>query len=181
MVKVKFGMELAINISKINEREVREMENVWKYRGRMDNGEAVYWNTDGRLAVEKDHRTLVEPKPSELYEIFQYWPELADFPARKKSTFPVENVVDTGALKDTIIDLEFEASEHRSIIEALKYSNDERDKMIVTLMDDIQDLKGQIDTLHDTNRKWKEEVARRDGTIDALMAQIKEGEYLNKE
>jgi len=170
-----FGMGLAVYISKFKEREVVEMAETWKYHGRMDNGEAVFVAEGGRIAVEKDQRYLVDARPEELFEILRDWPELVDQIMEKKSACPIENEVDTAELKNKIAALEDEAAERREVVAALEYANDERDTMIESLMGDIAELKGRLLGAHETNRRWKEEVERRDGTIEALMSQIKEG------
>ena len=153
----------------------------WKYWERMKSGEAVYITESGRIAVEKDHRHLMDARPEELFEIFQRWPELIDKITRGKDVFMGIGEDPIGELKDTIIALEFEAAENRNLIEALKHSNGERDKMIEALMGDITESKGRLLGAHETNRRWKEEVNRRDGTIEALMNQIKEGRNLENE
>jgi len=151
------------------------MTTSWKYWGRLDNGEMIFVSQEGEIAVEKDYRHLVEPKPEELFEIFQKWPGLIDKIVKSKDKFPGINADAIAELKDKIIELEFEAAENRSVIVGLKHANEEKEKMILTLMDDITDLKGRLDTLHENNIRWIEEVNRRDGTIDALMAQLKDG------
>ena len=112
--------------------------NTWKYHERLDNGEAVFIRESGEIAVEKDHRYLVDARPEELFEIFQRWPELIDKITQGKDVFMGIGENPIGALKDQIIALEFEAAERRSVITALKFSNDERDMMITALMEDIQ-------------------------------------------
>ena len=121
--------------------------NTWKYHERLENGEAVFIRESGEIAVEKDHRHLVDARPEELFEIFRRWPELIDKITRGKDVFMGIGEDPIGALKDQIIALEFEAAESRSVITALKDSNDERDKMIASLMEDIAAEKVKVKNL----------------------------------
>ena len=113
------------------------MNNTWKYRGRLNNKEAVFIEEGGKIAIEKDHHYLVDATPEEIQEIYMMWPEL--LPECKESRRQCPGIAREydGALKDKIIALEFEAAEGRNVVEALKLSNDERDKMIASLMEDI--------------------------------------------
>lgn len=120
-----------------SEREERIMSKAWKYHGRLDNGEAVFVGEGGEIAIEKDHRTLVEPKPLELYNIYQKWPAVAFLPVRPKGRYPRGSTDVIEELRGVVVALETEADKHINTIDALKYSNDERDKMIASLMEDI--------------------------------------------
>jgi len=156
------------------------MKNRLKYWGKLENGEAVFAGEDGEAAIEKDHRHLVTPTPQEKQEIFRTWPGLIDMHLERKEKFPAVDSNVIGALEARRIELEFQARDDKSVIAALNYANDERDKMITSLMDDIVELKSRIETLHDTNRKWKEEVKRRDDTIEALVTECKDLRYSEK-
>ena len=118
--------------------------NTWKYHERLENGEAVFIRESGEIAVEKDHRHLVDARPEELFEIFQRWPELIDKISRRGDIFMGIGEDPIGALKDQIIALEFEAAEKQSVIAALKFSNDERDKMIASLIVDVAGAEEKI-------------------------------------
>ena len=43
----------------------------WKLIGKLKSGKDVYQNEDGELAVENDHRVLVEPTAEERGQIFR--------------------------------------------------------------------------------------------------------------
>ena len=156
------------------------MKTAWKYWGRLDSKKAVFATQDGDIAVEEDHRHLIEATPEQKQEIYKTWPDLVDKVVELKGRFPKIKPDVIGELKDKIIALEFEAAESRNLIAALKDANTAKDEMIVSLMQDIAELEGRILGAHETNRRWKEEVVRRDGTIEALMSQIKEGGYAKK-
>lgn len=157
------------------------MEKSWKYWGKLKNEEMVFVSQEGEVAVEKDYRHLVEPKPAELFEIFQRWPGLMDTLAKKKDLSPAIKPDTIEELKDTIIELEFEAAENRNMIEALKYANEEKDKMIVALTEDVQSLKSRLDALNDVTRSWREAAAEKDSQIAALRYELTSGEYSKKE
>ena len=123
------------------------MKNTWKYHGRLNNGEAVFIQEDGRIAIEKDQRHLVDARPTELYEVFQKWPVLIDEVTQGKDVFMEIRQDKNLWLKDRVIALELEAQERRSVIVALKYANDERDKMIASLMEDVAAGKAKIKDL----------------------------------
>ena len=147
------------------------MKDTWKFWGNLKSGESCYVTSSGTVCVERDHRTLVQPTPEEKQEIYRTWPGLIDRAEDKRGAFPIENVVDTGALKDTIIDLEFEAVESRNIIKALKDANEEREKLIIALMADVEKYKEQISMLHFSARERKkrtEELERQYVALEAL-------------
>jgi hypothetical protein len=154
------------------------MTQSWKFWGKLENGVRVYCGEAGHISVERDAVCLEKPTPEEKQEIYRRWPGLIDKPTpinlRPKKNPEIEVIELTG----DIAKMEIDAMERKSTIAALKYANDEKEKMILSFMKDVEELKGRIDTLHHTNRKWKEEVERRDGTIEALMWQIKEGRAL---
>jgi len=43
----------------------------WKLIGKLKNGKDVYLSDEGELAVENDHRVLVEPTAEERGEIYR--------------------------------------------------------------------------------------------------------------
>jgi len=157
--------------------EEETMGNEYKYWGKLENGEAVFIGEGGEATVEKDRRHLVTPTPEEKQEIFRTWPGLIDMHLEQERFSGGVDKPLVGALRDKITGLEFEARDDKRVIAALKYANDERDKMIKSLMDDIVEFKSRIETLHDTNRKWKEEVKRRDDTIEVLVEECKDLTY----
>lgn len=156
------------------------MNNTWKHHERLENGEAVFIRESGEIAVEKDHRHLVDARPEELFEIFQKWPELLEECIESRKRCPAIARKYDGALKDQIIALEFEAAEKRSVIAALKLSNDERDKMIASLMDDIENYKAEKRTLWLEIEMQRETKKRLDGIIVELTEQRKDEEYSKK-
>ena len=83
-------------------------------------------------------------------------------------------------LTSIIKTLASDARKRESAIDALRAALKARDEMNEALRMDGVDLERRIDALHITNRKWKEEVRRRDGTIEALMTQIREGRAHNR-
>jgi len=77
--------------------------------------------------------------------------------------------------------LEYEARDNERVIAALKYANDERDKMIKSLMEDIVELKNRVAGQVGVSWEWKNEVERRDATIEALKDECRELRYSIKE
>ncbi len=82
-------------------------------------------------------------------------------------------------LKSIIETLEADARKMESATDALKAALKARDEMNEALRMDAVDLEGRIDALHITNRKWKEEVRRRDGMIDARAEKEDKGRRHN--
>jgi len=123
------------------------MTTSWKYWGKLDNGEMVFVSQEGEIAVEKDYRHLVEPKPEELFEIFQKWPGLIDKIVKSKDKFPGINADVIAELKETIKIQERDSVNEKLLISALKYANEEKDKIIVALMEDIENYKVEQDVL----------------------------------
>ena len=152
-----------------------------KYWGKLANGKAVFIGEDGEAAVEKDFRHLITPTPEEKREIFRTWPGLIDMHLEKKERFPGIDSNVIGALRDKITGLEFEARDNERVIAALKYANDERDKMIKSLMEDIVELKNRVAGQVGVSWEWKNEVERRDATIEALKDECRELRYSIKE
>jgi len=153
------------------------MPKAWKYWGKMDNGNMVFVQEGGGIAIERDHNYLSDAGPDEKWEIYQKWPGLIPKPEKARPSLVDLCDAEQGFLRSELNTAMEKHKEQESVIDSLKNSNARKDEMIASLMEDIAELKGRIDTLHETNRRWKEEVVRRDGTIGALMAQIKEGRY----
>lgn len=151
------------------------MSNEWKYWGKLKAGGMVFVTESGRVAIERDQSYLVDATPEEKQEIYMMWPELLG--EVKKYKVPREKTDQDmiAGLRENIKDLVVREVEREKVIDALKYGNEEKEKMILTLMEDIAEGKGRILALDARNWRWKEEVERRDGTIDALMARLKDG------
>lgn len=154
--------------------------NSWKYWGRNEQGEAVFVRESGEVSIEKDHRHLTEPTPLEKQEIYRTWPGL--LPECKESRRQCPGIArkHDGALKDQIIALEFEAAESRNLIAALKDANKTKDEMIVSLMQDIAELKESQGHDARNNRTLRETLKRREEMIDRLAGETGDEEHSKK-
>ena len=117
------------------------MANTWKYWEKLENGEAVFIQETGEIAIEKDYRHLVTARPAELFEVFQRWPELIDRVTKKRNMFQCVDGDVINTLQGRIINLEFEAAERQNVTAALKQANSEKDSLIIDLMADVENEK----------------------------------------
>ncbi len=145
------------------------MKTAWKYWGRLEDKRAVFVTHDGEVAVEEDHRHLVEAKPAEKQEIYRTWPELIDKPPRVKDNFPGIKEDPIGVLRGRIVALENGKETNEKTIENMKVYNDERERLIMDLMMDIENLKKQLAAADRTRKTLLETVRRRETMIDAMV------------
>jgi len=155
--------------------------NAWKYWGKNEQGEGVFVRESGEVAVEKDHRHLTEPTPLEKQEIYRTWPGLLPECTESRRQCPGIARKRAGALKDRIIALEFEAAESRNLIAALTDANTAKDEMIVSLMQDIVELKESQGQDARNIRILRETVKLREEMIDRLAEGTGGEEYNSNE
>ena len=113
----------------------------------MKSGGNVYCTEEGHIAIEKDYRNLVYPRPREKQEIYRTWPGLLPEAGESRRQCPGITGRTIAELKDNIIALELEGAEMRDVISALKTANAEKDKFIAGLIDDATAREREIDGL----------------------------------
>ena len=140
-----------------------------KYWGKMVDGAALFIDDDGGLLVEDGPGPLTGLTPERRAAVFERWPALLSLCRSRSTLLPGANKVDAVAYKVMIADQAAWIDTHRGTIAALKAAHAERGIIVNDLLSQISELNDRILTLHATNRKWKEVVARREEGIVSLV------------